>query len=91
VKNPKAVIVWQAKKGKVTNTNYGLGWHSMNYGSKKVIYHQGHLKGFRNFMGYVENDVGIIILTNAEKKHASTIALNFFDLYLNAGAKGASS
>lgn len=87
VKNPKAVIVWQAKKGRVTNPSYGLGWHSMNYANKKVVYHQGHLKGFRNFMGYVEDDVGIIILTNAEKKHASTIALNFFDLYLSARAK----
>jgi len=87
VKNPKAVIVWQAKKGRVTNPSYGLGWHSMNYANKKIVYHQGHLKGFRNFMGYVEDDVGIIILTNAEKKHASTIALNFFDLYLSARAK----
>lgn len=87
VKNPKAVIVWQAKKGRVTNPSYGLGWHQMNYANKKIVYHQGHLKGFRNFMGYVEDDVGIIILTNAEKKHASTIALNFFDLYLSARAK----
>ncbi len=87
VNNPKAVIVWQAKKGQVTNPSYGLGWHQMNYANKKIVYHQGHLKGFRNFMGYVEDDVGIIILTNAEKKHASTIALNFFDLYLSARAK----
>lgn len=87
VKNPKAVIVWQAKKGKVTNPSYGLGWHQMTYANKKIVYHQGHLKGFRNFMGYVEDDVGIIILTNAEKKHASKIALNFFDLYLTARAK----
>jgi beta-lactamase class C len=83
VKNPKAVMISEAKKGRVKDTYYGLGWHSMNYAHQKVIYHQGHLKGFRNFMGFLPDDVGIIILTNADKKHASKIALKFFDLYLN--------
>lgn len=84
VKNPKAVIVHEARKGRVKDTYYGMGWHSMNYAQEKIIYHQGHLKGFRNFMGFLPDDVGIIILTNAEKKHASKIALKFFDLYLNS-------
>ncbi len=84
VKNNKAVMISEARKGRVKDTYYGLGWHSMNYEQHKVIYHQGHLKGFRNFMGFMPNEVGIIILTNADKKHASKIALKFFDAYLNA-------
>jgi len=84
VKNPKAVITSEVRKGLITNTFYGYGWQSMNYGNQKIIYHQGHLKGFRNFMGYLPNDVGIVILTNADRKHASKIALKFFELYLNA-------
>lgn len=86
VKNPNAVLAWQAVKGRITNSSYGLGWHSMNYSNKKVIYHSGHLKGFRNFMGYVKDDVGIIVLTNAEEKFASKIALNFFESYVKASA-----
>lgn len=84
VKNVTAVIVSEAKKGVIKDTFYGRGWQSMTYGDKKVIYHQGHLKGFRHFMGYVQDDVGIIVLTNAEKKHASKIAIKFFDLYMKA-------
>ncbi|MBS0285849.1 MAG: beta-lactamase family protein [Proteobacteria bacterium] len=84
VKNNKAVMISEARKGRVKDTYYGLGWHSMNYANQKVIYHQGHLKGFRNFMGFMPDDVGIIILTNADKKHASKIAIKFFDAYLNA-------
>lgn len=87
VKNPNAVLAWQAAKGRITNSSYGLGWHSMNYSNKKVIYHSGHLKGFRNFMGYVKDDVGIIVLTNAEEKYASKMALNFFESYVKALAK----
>lgn len=84
IKNTKAVLLSQVKKGVITDTYYGLGWHSMNYGNNKVIYHQGHLKGFRHFMGYIQDDVGIVILTNAEKKHASKFALSFFDAYVHA-------
>lgn len=84
VKNPNAVLRYEARKGVISDTYYGLGWQSMNYGNKKVIYHQGHLKGFRNFIGFVQDDIGIIVLTNAERKHASKIALNFFDLYLKS-------
>lgn len=84
VKNPKAVIATEVKKGTITQTYYGLGWQSMMYGNKKIVYHQGHLKGFRHFMGYLQDDVGIIVLTNAEKRHASKVALRFFDLYLKS-------
>ncbi len=82
VKNPRAVIINQERKGRIHDTYYGLGWQSMIYGKEKVIYHSGHLKGFRHFMGFIQDDVGIIILTNADKKHASKLALNFFNFYI---------
>lgn len=82
VKNKTAVIASEAKKGVITDTYYGLGWQSMKFADKRVIYHGGHLKGFRNFIGIMQDDVGIIVLTNAERKHASKVALKFFDLYL---------
>ncbi len=84
IKNNRAVMISEAKKGRVQDTYYGWGWHSMNYAQHKVIYHQGHLKGFRNFMGFMPDDVGIIILTNADKRHASKIAVKFFDHYIHA-------
>ncbi|MGD9592578.1 MAG: serine hydrolase domain-containing protein [Candidatus Berkiella sp.] len=84
IKNNKAIMISEARKGRVKDTYYGLGWHSMHYAQHKVIYHQGHLKGFRNFMGFMPDEVGIIILTNADKRHASKIALKFFDAYMNS-------
>lgn len=82
VRNGTAVIATETKKGVITDTFYGLGWQSMKFADKKIIYHTGHLKGFRNFIGFIQDDVGIIILTNAERRHASKIAIKFFDLYL---------
>lgn len=84
VKNNKAVIKHEARNGLVKDTYYCLGWQSMQYAERPVIYHTGHLKGFRNFMGYIDDDVGIIILTNAHRRHASKLALKFFDLYLKS-------
>lgn len=84
IKNKNAVIATETKQGTITETFYGLGWQSMRFSNEKVIYHQGHLKGFRNFIGFIEDDVGIVILTNAERRHASKIAIKFFDLYLQS-------
>jgi len=84
VPNKNAVLATETKKGVITDTFYGMGWQSMIFSNKKIIYHQGHLKGFRNFIGFLQDDVGIIILTNAERRHASKVALKFFDLYLKA-------
>ena len=81
VKNTKAVGALQVRQSQVINPAYCLGWQSMTYANQKVIYHQGHLKGFRHFMGYKPNDVGIVVLSNADRKHAAKIALAFFDLY----------
>ena len=82
IPNKNAVIATETKKGTITDTFYGLGWQSMKFSNKKIIYHQGHLKGFRNFIGFIQDDVGIVILTNAERRHASKIAIKFFELYL---------
>lgn len=82
IPNKTAVIATETPKGVITDTFYGLGWQSMKFSNKKIIYHQGHLKGFRNFIGFIQDDVGIVILTNAERRHASKIAIKFFELYL---------
>ena len=82
IPNKNAVIATETKQGTITDTFYGLGWQSMKFSNKKIIYHQGHLKGFRNFIGFIQDDVGIVILTNAERRHASKIAIKFFELYL---------
>lgn len=83
VRNPKPSIQVGKKNDKIKSSHYGLGWNTIQYDGQRIVYHQGHLKGFRNFLGFMpEKDIGLIILTNAEKKHASQWALAFFDLYL---------
>lgn len=89
LKNANSVMLYQTQKGRITDTGAGLGWQSMRYADKKVSYHQGHLKGFRNFMGFIQDDVGIIILTNGERKNALKYALRFFDLYVSSQNKTA--
>jgi beta-lactamase class C len=82
VKNTNPVINYLAKKGVIANNYYAMGWNTMTFANKRVVYHQGHVKGFRNFMGFIDGDIGIIILTNAERKHSTKFAVNFFETYL---------
>ena len=61
---------------------YGLGWRILNYGGHTLIYHGGHVNGYRAEVGFCpEEKVGVVILTNATGKLANDGVEEFFDLY----------
>lgn len=61
---------------------YGLGWRVLNYGGHTLIYHGGHVNGYRSEVGFCpETKTGIVILTNATGKLANDGVEEFFDLY----------
>jgi Beta-lactamase class C and other penicillin binding proteins len=62
--------------------HYGMGWRVLNYGGHTLIYHGGHVNGYRSEVGFCpETKTGIVILTNATGKLANDGVEEFFDLY----------
>ena len=59
-----------------------MGWRVLNYGGHTLIYHGGHVNGYRSEVGFCpETKTGIVILTNATGKLANDGVEEFFDLY----------
>jgi beta-lactamase class C len=70
-------------RGLVNEVWYGLGWLILNIGKERVVFHTGWLNGFRNFIGFLpDHDIGIVILTNTDKKSVQRLGLEFFYQYL---------
>ena len=64
------------------DAHYGLGWRVLNYGGHTLIFHGGHINGYRSEVAFCpEEKVGIIILTNATGKLANDGVEVFFDNY----------
>jgi len=61
---------------------YGFGWRVLNYGDHRIIYHGGHINGYRSEVGFCPAEkIGIVILTNATGKLANNSVEEFFNLY----------
>lgn len=69
----------------LSDAYYGLGWRIFNYKKHKIVYHGGFVRGYRPEMGFCPNeDVGIVLLTNASKNELSTICVHaFFEMYFS--------
>jgi beta-lactamase class C len=64
------------------NQSYGLGWRIANFSGQKMVFHGGWLKGFTNFVAFMpEEQLGIVILHNADTKFSSRAAVKFFEHY----------
>lgn len=65
------------------NPYYGLGWRIVDFGDNKLVYHGGWLKGFTNFIAFLpEQQLGIVVLHNADSKFSSKTAMRFLSLAL---------
>ncbi len=61
---------------------YGFGWRILNYGGHTLIYHGGHINGYRSEVAFCPSKkTGIVILTNSTGKLANDGVEEFFDLY----------
>lgn len=62
--------------------HYGMGWRVINYGGHTLIYHGGHINGYRSEVAFLpDKKVGIVILTNAAGKLANNAVEVFFNHY----------
>ncbi len=63
---------------------YGLGWGLRDYKGRKLVRHSGGVAGFVSRVVLVpEENLGIVILTNAEEDNAyESVALHILDAYL---------
>ncbi|MDP5370362.1 MAG: serine hydrolase, partial [Pseudomonadota bacterium] len=60
------------------NAWYGLGWRIVDIDDRRIVYHGGWLKGFKNFMAFLpDRKVGIIILHNSEGNFSKNEAIRF--------------
>ncbi|MDP3372209.1 MAG: serine hydrolase domain-containing protein [Candidatus Paracaedibacteraceae bacterium] len=64
--------------GAELKTWYGLGWRILDIGKKRIVFHGGWLKGFKNFLAFSPaRKVGIIILHNSESGFSKKTAIRF--------------
>ena len=68
---------------RASNPRYGLGWRIVDYSGETLVYHGGWLKGFTNFLAFMpDQQVGIVILHNADTKFTTKTAMKFFEVAL---------
>jgi beta-lactamase class C len=75
--------VWQQFK-QVSNW-YGRGWRVIQYDQHKLFYHGGVVDGFRPYIAYSpEQDLGLVLLTNAEADITGDVAKWFWHQVLSS-------
>jgi beta-lactamase class C len=81
----KSLSVVNGTRDKIKNSSYGLGWRLIDFNQKKMVYHAGWVKGFKNFIAFIpEEQVGIVVLHNSEIKFSPRLAMQFFDIFFSA-------
>lgn len=64
------------------DAHYGLGWRVLNYADHILIYHGGHINGYRSEVAFCPKEkIGIVVLTNASGELANNAVEEFFDRY----------
>lgn len=75
-------------RDRITETYYGLGWRHMVFAGHPVVFHGGWLRGFSAMLAFLpEQQVGIVILQNAESSLAFHLSMQFFDWVLGLPPK----
>lgn len=71
-------------RDKIKNARYGLGWRVIDFNDKKLVYHGGWVKGFKNFIAFIpDQQVGIVVLQNSETKFSGKLAMQFLDIFFS--------
>jgi beta-lactamase class C len=78
----------QKHRDRISKTQYGLGWRHMMFADHPVVFHSGWIRGFCNTVAFLpDQQVGIVILQNAESSVNNRIAMQFFDWVLDLPPK----
>lgn len=78
----------QKHRDRITKTQYALGWRHLMFANHPVVFHGGWLRGFSTMLAFLpEQQVGIVILQNAESSLAFPASMQFFDWVLGLPSK----
>lgn len=78
----------QKHRDRISKTQYGLGWRHMTFADHPVVFHGGWIRGFCTMLAFLpEQDVGIVVLQNAESSLPFNISMQFFDWVLGLAKK----
>lgn len=73
---------WARNWGGINSVGYGMGWRTIDYKGQDLIYHGGYLNGYRTEMAFcLEEDIGIVILSNSFSRFLMQSVPSFFDIY----------
>jgi len=75
-------------RDRITETYYGLGWRYMTFANNPLIFHGGWIRGISTIVAFLPNQqVGIVILQNAESGLPAQLTMQFFDWVLGLHSK----
>jgi beta-lactamase class C len=78
----------QKYRDRITETQYGLGWRYMTFAGNPLVFHGGWIRGFSTILAFLPNQqVGIVILQNAEASTSFQLTMQFFDWVLGLPSK----
>lgn len=73
---------WARSWDGVNSVGYAMGWRTIDYKGQQLIYHGGYLNGYRTEMAFdLEEDVGIVVLSNSFSGFIMQSVPTFFDVY----------
>lgn len=72
-------------RGRVTRTDYALGWRVYRYRDQRMIYHGGGVDGYRAFIAFLpDRQTGLVALWNSTSCKGWPLMPVFFDAVLGA-------
>jgi beta-lactamase class C len=78
----------QKHRDRISKTEYGLGWRHLIFADYPLVFHGGWIRGFCSTLAFLpEQQLGIVILQNAESSLAYNLSMQFFDWALGLPQK----
>ncbi|KAH8096874.1 beta-lactamase/transpeptidase-like protein [Cristinia sonorae] len=71
-----AIVSGRGTSPHTSISGYGMGWSRVSYGGHEFVSHSGGIPGFSTMVGFLPaDDLGIVVLANADAKHDAEIKL----------------
>jgi beta-lactamase class C len=78
----------QKYRDRITKTQYSLGWRHLTFADQPLVFHAGWIRGISPLIAFLPNQqVGIVILQNAESGVSFRLTMQFFDWVLGLPSK----
>ena len=67
VSTPRESRSTEWRRSRVSSAGYAMGWRTLNYMGREVLFHGGAVQGYRTLMAMMPSkDIGIVVLWNSE-------------------------